>query len=150
AEMIFDGATKPDDAEQGVRSRMVARLHHVGSSPETAPVIEASFARVLDLLEAVLGGKPYLFGGTPSFADFGVAGQFAQLLSDPPPGAMIRTRAPKLATWVERMDGPRVQGAFGPLSDVRGALVALLRDEVAGAYLVWLSANASAVATNAP
>ena len=30
-EMIFDSAPAPEDAEQGVRSRMVARLHHVGS-----------------------------------------------------------------------------------------------------------------------
>lgn len=149
-EMIFDGAPAPDDAEQGVRSRMVARLHHVGSSPETAPVIEGSFARLLGLLEALLGDKAYLFGGTPSLADFGFAGQFAQLLSDPTPGAMIKSQAPKLAAWIERMDKPRVQGAFGGLGDVREALTALLRDEVAGAYLVWLSANANAVATDAP
>ncbi len=149
-EMIFEGAPAPDDAEAGVRSRMVARLHHVGSSPETAPVIEGSFARVLDLLEAVLGDKPYLLGGCPSFADFGLAGQLAQLLSDPTPGAMIKRQAPKLAAWVERMDNPRVQGAFVGLSEVRAPLLALLRDEVAGAYLVWLSANANAVATDAP
>jgi glutathione S-transferase len=148
-EMIFDGAAAPDDAEQGVRARMVARLHHVGSSPESTPVLEASFARALGLFEALLGDKPYLFGGTPSLADFGLAGQFMQLLSDPTPGAMIRAQAPKLAAWVERMDKPRVQGAFGGLSDVRAALTALLRDEVASAYLVWLSANANAVATDA-
>jgi glutathione S-transferase len=148
-EMIFEGAVAPADAEEGVRSRMVARLHHVGSSPDTAPIIEGSFMRLLGLLERVLGDKPYLFGGTPSLADFGLAGQFAQLLSDPTPGAMITHQAPKLAAWVERMDKPRVQGAFGGLGDVREALVVLLRDEVAGAYLVWLSANANAVATEA-
>ena len=148
-EMIFEGAAAPEDAEEGVRSRMVARLHHVGSSPETAPIIEGSFSRLLGLLEHVLGDKPYLFGGTPSLADFGLAGQFAQLLSDPTPGAMIKRQAPKLAAWAERMDKPRVQGAFGGLGDVREALVTLLRDEVASAYLVWLSANANAVATDA-
>ena len=147
-EMIFEGATAPADAEEGVRSRMVARLHHVGSSPETAPIIEGSFERLLGLLERVLGDKAYLFGGTPSLADFGLAGQFAQLLSDPTPGAMIKRQAPKLAAWVERMDKPRVQGAFGALADVREALVALLRDEVAFSYLLWLSANANAVAND--
>jgi hypothetical protein len=146
--MIFEGATAPADAEEGVRSRMVARLHHVGSSPETAPIIEGSFERLLGLLERVLGDKAYLFGGTPSLADFGLAGQFAQLLSDPTPGAMIKRQAPKLAAWVERMDKPRVQGAFGALADVREALVALLRDEVAFSYLLWLSANANAVAND--
>jgi glutathione S-transferase len=149
-EMIFEGAPAPDDAEQGVRSRMIARLHHVGSSPETAPVIEGSFTRLISLLEALLGDKPYLFGATPSLADFGLAGQFAQLLSDPTPGAMIKSQAPKLAAWIERMDKPRVQGAFAALNDVRDALLALLREEVATAYLVWLSANANAVAMDAP
>src|SRR4029077_5508060 len=43
-----------------------------------------------------------------------------------------------------------VQGAFGGLGDVREALLALMRDEVATAYLVWLSANANAVAMDAP
>jgi glutathione S-transferase len=148
--MIFDGAPAPEDAEQGVRSRMVARLHHVGSSPETAPVIEASFARVLLLLEALLGEKPYLFGGAPSLADFGLAGQFAQLLSDPTPSAMIMRQAPMLTAWAKRMDNPRVEGAFVSLSEVRDALAALLREEVASAYLVWLSANATAVTADAP
>jgi len=46
------------------------------------------------------------------------------------------------------MDEPRVQGAFGGLADVREALVALLRDEVAFSYLLWLSANANAVAND--
>src|SRR5262249_44026658 len=54
-ETVFEGASMPESAEQGVRSRMVARLHHVGSSSETAPVIEGSFARVLGLLEGLLG-----------------------------------------------------------------------------------------------
>jgi glutathione S-transferase len=149
-ETIFEDASAPESAEQGVRSRMVARLHHVGSSPETAPVIEGSFARVLGLLEDVLADRPYLLGGTPSLADFGLAGQFAQLLSDPTPGAMIKAQAPKLAAWVARMDNPRVQGAFADLAAVRAPLAALLRAEVAGAYLAWSSANASAVANDAP
>lgn len=148
-EMIFENGPAPDDAQEGVRSRMVARLHHVGSSPETAPVIEASFARAIGLLEALLGDKPYLFGGTPSLADFGLSGQFAQLISDPTPGAMIKAQAPGLVAWIERMDKPRVEGAFGKLDEVRDPLARLLRDEVAAAYLVWLSANASAVARDA-
>ena len=148
-ELIFDGAPAPDDAEEGVRSRMVARLHHVGSSPETAPALEGSFTRLLGLLEQLLGDKPYLFGGAPSLADFGFAGQFAQLLSDPTPGAMIKAQAPRLTRWIARMDAPRTEGAFLGLDAVRDALAALLRDEGAAAYLLWMNANAHAVAADA-
>jgi hypothetical protein len=82
-------------------------------------------------------------------ADFGLAGQLKQLLSDPTPGAMIKGQAPNLARWVERMDAPKNEGAFATFEAVRGDLVDLLREEVASAYLVWMSANAQAVANDA-
>jgi hypothetical protein len=128
---------------------MIARLYHVGSSPETAPVIEASFQRLIGLMEPLLSTCPYLFGGTPSLADFGLSGQFAQLLSDPTPGAMIRAQAPNLVRWIARMDNPRVEGAFVDFSAVRAGLLDLVRSEVAETYLVWMAANAAAVAADA-
>jgi glutathione S-transferase len=150
AEMIFGETPLPEGAEEGVRTRMIARLYHVGSSPETAPVIEASFRRLIGLLEPFLAERPYLFGGTPSLADFGLSGQLAQLLSDPTPGAMIGAHAPNVAGWIARMDNPRVEGAFVGLGAVREALVDLVRGEVAVTYLPWMAANAEAVASDAP
>lgn len=150
AEMLFEGTEIPEGVEEGVRTRMVGRLHHVGSSPETAPVIEGSFTRLLALLTDLLGSKRYLFGGRPSLADFGLAAQLKQLLSDPTPGALIRAQAPKLVAWIERMEHPKVEGDFVSLDAVRDPLTALLRDEVAGAYLIWMAANAQAVADDAP
>lgn len=149
-ETIFDGAEAPAGAEDAVRTRMTGRLYHVGSSPETAPLIEDSFTRLLGLLEQMLTGRLYLFGARPSFADFGLAGQLAQLLSDPTPGAIIRAQAPNVARWIERMEYPKAEGGFASLDTVREALAELLRVEVAGAYLVWMAANAQAVADDAP
>src|SRR5262249_40760938 len=103
--MIFDGEV-PEGAAENVRSRMIGRLHYVGSSPETAPAIEASFARAVSIFDRMLGARPYLLGGRPSLADFGAAGQFAQLASDPTPGALIRAQAPNLLAWLERMQRP--------------------------------------------
>ena len=40
-DMIFEGAEKPEGIEENVRTRMIGRLYHVGSSPETAAMIEA-------------------------------------------------------------------------------------------------------------
>ena len=148
-EMIFEGAEAPEGMADSVRTRMVGRLHHVGSSPDTAPIIEGSFNRAAAAVEQLLGSKPYLFGGRPSLADCGLAAQFGQLLSDPTPGAILRAQAPKLVAWVERMNAPKVEGEFVRFSDVRDDLVELLRDEVAGAYFIWAAANAAAVADDA-
>jgi len=148
-EMMFEGAEAPEGLEESVRTRMAARLHHVGSTAETAPVIEGSFERVIGMLEALLGNRDYLFGGRPSLADFGLAGQLRQLLSDPTPGAKLRAEAPKLVAWIERMDAPSGKGAFVSLADVREPLAALLQQEVAGAYLAWMAANADAVSDDA-
>lgn len=145
AEAMFEGAEKPEGIEESVRTRMVARLHHVGSSPQTAPVIEVSFARAIVLLDKLVWTRPYLFGGRPSLADFGLAGQLKQLLSDPTPSAMLKAQAPNLVSWIERMDAPEAKGEFASLDAVRGDLVDLLREEAAGVYLAWMAANAQAV-----
>ena len=148
-EMIFEGAEAPEGIEASVKTRMIGRLHHVGSSPESAPVIEGSVNAALASVERLLGSRQYLLGGRPSFADFGLACQFAQLLSDPTPGAILRAQAPNIVRWVERMENPTVEGEFVPLAEVRDQLTDLLRGEIAGAYLAWAAANAQAVADDA-
>jgi len=145
-EALFEGAEAPEGLEESVRARMSGRLHHVGSSPETAPLIEGSFTRVLALLERMLGARAYLFGGRPSLADFGLAAQLAQLLSDPTPGAVIKAQAPNVVRWIDRMENPDVQGEFVALEALGPDLAELMRAEVAGAYLIWMAANAEAVA----
>lgn len=149
SDMIFEGAEKPEGIEEQVRTRMISRLYHVGSSPETAPLIEGSFTRLLGLLNDLLGKRPYLFGGRPSLADFGLAGQLAQLNSDPTPGAVLRAQAPNVVKWLERMDAPKAEGAFESFDDVKGDIEELLRAEIAAAYLLWMDANARAVSADA-
>jgi len=149
ATMIFDGETPPEGTLDNVRTRMIGRLHYVGSSPETAPLIEASFARVIAILDRILGKRPYLLGGRPSIADFGMAGQLAQLASDPTPGAMIRAQAPNVSAWLARMQEPRVEGDFASLADLKDDVAELLSAEIAGVYLPWMAANAAAVSHNA-
>ena len=133
SDMIFEGAEKPEGIEEQVRTRMISRLYHVGSSPETAPLIEGSFTRLLGLLNTLLGKRPYLFGGRPSLADFGLAGQLAQLNSDPTPGALLRAQAPNVAKWLERMDAPKADGGFASFDELKGDVEELLRAEIAGA-----------------
>ena len=148
-DMLFEGVPAPEGVEEAVQARMLGRLHHAGSSPETAPVIEGSFARLLHLLQALLGDRPFLFGGRPCLADFGFAGQLRQLLSDPTPSALIKAQSPALVAWIERMEDPRADGPFAPFEVLRAPLADLLREEMAGAYLLWMSSNARAVAADA-
>jgi glutathione S-transferase len=148
-DMIFEGVEKPEGIEEAVRTRMIGRLYHVGSSAETTPLIEGSFTRLLGMLDRLLASRAYLFGGRPSLADFGLAGQLAQLLSDPTPGALMKAQAPNVVRWIERMEYPRPEGAFASFAAVRDDLSELLRAEVAGAYLAWMAANARAVADDA-
>jgi glutathione S-transferase len=149
-EMMFEGAEAPAGIEDSVRMRMVGRLHHVGSTLETGPAIEASFVQLLGLLERLLSGRDYLLGARPSLADFSLSGQLAQLLSDPTPGALIRAQAPKLVAWLARMEHPKAEGEFASLKALGADLAELLRGEVAGAYLAWMEANARAVGADAP
>lgn len=133
-----------EPATAAIRERMVSRLHHVGSSPETAPVIEGSFQRLLGLLETHLMERLYLFGARPSLGDFGLAAQLSQLLSDPTPGAHMRATAPRIVAYVERMKAAQIEGEFEPLDTLAATLRPLLNDEVCAVYLTWMAANAEA------
>lgn len=149
SDMIFEGAEKPEGIEEQVRTRMISRLYHVGSSPETAPLIEGSFTRLLSLLDALLSRRPYLFGGRPALADFGLAGQLEQLNSDPTPGALLKAQAPNVVGWLKRMEAPKAEGAFASFDELKDDLADLLRTEIAGAYLLWMDANSRAVGSDA-
>jgi hypothetical protein len=115
----------------------------VGSNSATAPLIERSFRRFADLLEAHLRERPYIFGRRPSLADFGVFGQVYELLSDPTPGGILRAHHPHVVDYVDRMLEPAIQGDWDAPDDVLATLSPLLSREVA-IYLRWSAANASA------
>jgi len=129
-----------------VKQRMVPRLSFVGSSAETKQQIEGSFERQIALLEAHLAERPYLFGGRPAFADFGVYPQLYECLTDPTPGALLRQRAPRVVAWIERMLEPRVHGEFEGWDRLGPTLEPFLAREVAGLFFPWSSANARALA----
>jgi len=63
-----------DVVAQGIRERMVDRVWFVGSSPQTAKLIEASFKDFLELLEVHFANRPYLMGARPASSDFALWG----------------------------------------------------------------------------
>ena len=65
----------------------------VGCTPENAPVIEASYRRVLAALEPHVG---VLFGTRPSLADAGLFGQLRTFATDPTPFAIMRAEVQRI------------------------------------------------------
>ena len=82
-------------------------LPTLGIHPETVPVFEAACLEFLDALDVHLQQWPYLLGGRPSIADFGLmAPLYAHLGRDPVPASLMKNRAPNVYRWTERMNSP--------------------------------------------
>jgi glutathione S-transferase len=129
-----------------LEQRMLPRLSFVGSSAQTKDQIEASFRRQLALLEPHFAARPFLFGGRPCLADFGLFAQLYECSIDPTAGAELRERAPRVGAWIERMLNPSAQGELEAWSALAPTLEPLLAQEVAGLFLPWSTANAQALA----
>lgn len=102
----FATGSGPDMAEK-LMARMRSYLPQLGVTEASIPLIEQSFETLLDILEQHFRVHPYLFGGRPSVADYGLIGpMFAHLGRDPVPADLMKRRAPRVFRWVERMTAP--------------------------------------------
>ena len=78
----------------------------LGISSSTAPVIRSQFRELLKLMSSHLEYYPFLLGWNISLADFAWFGSFyAHLSRDPVPSFIIKTEAPLVFDWVERVQG---------------------------------------------
>ena len=133
------------------RERQVGRLPLVGSTPETAPIIESSYRRLLEILDAHLSQHRFLFGARPATGDFALLGQLSQLtLFDPTSSELALAEAPRVVAWTETMDdlsglepGPWLDAS--PLPETLRALLT----EIGRTYAPFLLANAGALAAEA-
>ena len=126
--------------------RMLGRVWFVGSSEQTAPVIEGSFREFLPQLDAHLAERAYLFGARPAFADFGLWGQIYNAWTDPT-GHELIAGSSHVVPWIERMLEPKGEGDFEAWAALEPTLMPILRDHVAGLFLPWSQANAVALAS---
>lgn len=141
-----DGGDRRADLAAETRARMEARIAPLFDA-EGGALIEASYRRLLAALEPVVAPRGFLFGETPTIADFALYGQLAQLARDPTPAAVLRAEAPAVAAYVARLDQAWA-GPAEPAGDFEAAVEALtplIEGEIAQSYLPWLSANAEAV-----
>ena len=129
--------------------RQISRLYVVGSNDATSPVIEASYVRFMEALNAHLASLPFLMGTRPGSADFACFGQLTQLAQfDPTPAAIAAARFPRIHAWVSKMEDqsglePTADG-FVTLEDFPSTLTALL-EEMGRTYVPVMIANAAAV-----
>lgn len=131
-----------------IRERMTGRGHFVGSSAVTADLIRSYLNELLDILEPHLKTRKYLFGGRPSFGDFGLSAQLYEASVDPTCGAIMKSRGPNTLGWCHRMLEPRQDGPWEAWSELAPTLEPLLA--YAGRYfLPWTTANARALAEGA-
>jgi glutathione S-transferase len=144
--MGAQGTLAVAQARAAVAERMMGRLGFVGSNDGTQPLIEASFGKALGLIDAHLASRPYLLGGRPAMADFGLWGQLYEAATDPTPGAVMRASAPNVMGWIQRMLSPEAKGDFEALQALAPTLMPLLTLEVGGLFLPWSAANAAALA----
>ncbi|MBL8556765.1 MAG: glutathione S-transferase [Phenylobacterium sp.] len=136
-------------AGEMISGRQIPRLRYVGSNEKTWDLIEASYVRYLDAMEAHLRSHRFLLGARPGAGDFGVYGQLTQLACfDPTPMALTLERAPRVYAWTTGMEDqtglePTDADWFDPAA--LPATVKALLAEVGRVYAPLLLANARAV-----
>ena len=85
--------------------RQTERLWVVGSSNETADLIDESFRRFIKSLNEHLIKSRFLLGNKPSSADFAFYGQISQLVKfDPTPRQICEELAPRVVAWIDTME----------------------------------------------
>ena len=128
--------------------RQIDRLPVVGSSPATAPVIEASYRRLIGILDRIIERQGFVLGTRPCSADFALYGQLTQLGQiDPTPRRLLEQASPRLRAWLDRVEdlsGHPVRGwlARDLIADHLGELLG----EIGQVYAPFLLANARAIA----
>ncbi|MBX3485610.1 glutathione S-transferase family protein [Phenylobacterium sp.] len=131
-----------------IRERMTGRGHFVGSSAATADLIRAYLNELLDLLEPHFESRKCLFGGRPSFGDFGLSAQLYEASVDPTCGSILKSRGPNTLAWCHRMLEPRDDGPFESWESLAPTLKPVLA-YIGRYFLPWTAANAKALAEGA-
>jgi len=126
AALAAPGASRAerDAAFDFAAARMRKAATAFGVTPLTAPLVEASYLEFLARFDAHLEHHPFLLGGRATIGDYGlVAALFAHLGRDPHPASLMKSVAPHVWRWVERMNAPeRSTGEFASPGHLEGRL----------------------------
>jgi glutathione S-transferase len=121
-----------------------------GVSAETRDHVEGIYLATLDQLQAVFERRPYLFGDSPSLADYGFfASMYRHFSIDPTPARIMRDRTPAVFEWVARLWNARASRTPARWTAPPGELSEGLEDilvAIGRSYLPSLYANAASLA----
>lgn len=109
--MEFGRFMKADSTEEEAyelagmpKAAMQKYLPGLGITETSIPAIEKSYQELLSALNEHFLTSPYLLGGRPTMADFGLYGpMYAHLARDPAPEMLMKRTANRVWRWVERM-----------------------------------------------
>jgi len=136
-----------------LKLKRIAQRQHTGFvlkdgvTPETRPHVEAGYRAALANMTTLLKERPYLLGGTPCIADFGMMGPMLRHFGqDPTPAEIMRNEGPAVYEWVARVWNSG-SGRRSPefVNSVPTAAAPMLK-EISETHLVQLAANARAYA----
>ncbi len=104
-QMIQMSREQGDQFEKMITERQISRIGVVGSNDITAPIIEASWRRWLEIFDAHIQSQPYLLGERPGGGDFACYGQMTMLvITDPTPAQVALEVSPRAYAWTERLE----------------------------------------------
>ena len=138
-------------AKAFIADRQISRMAFIGSTQNNRPIIEASYLRLLDLLQASFATSHFMVGQRPGCGDFGLYGQLRQLVGwDPESARVAIDRAPRVVNWIERVDDASwwpVDGDEGwyARDDLPSTTLALL-SEIGRTYAPFMRANERSIA----
>lgn len=138
-----------EEAERLFAERQISRIGVVGSNEVTAPIIEASWRRYLEIFEAHIQNQPFLLGHRPGAGDFACYGQMTMLvIIDPTPAQVALDISPRAYAWTEKLadtSGLDVESSdWIDITDPPSTLHDLLC-ELGRVYAPFMLANAAAV-----
>jgi glutathione S-transferase len=136
--------TPPADrkaAEDLTIETMAGQLKLMQLDGDLGDALEKSFKRFVKLLDEHLRKHLFIFGERPSIADFAIAGQLIQLMTDPTPAKIIEKDGAFVAKWCEFMAAPTASGPFAALDDLKETLAPLFADDLTLFFLPWAAEN---------
>ncbi len=113
-------------------ARFKGALPVLGVNETTIPGIEKSYEAFLDEFSAHLDTHPFILGHRTTLADFALFGPlYAHLYRDPKSGELMKRVAPRVADWVERVEGGERGDETVPHEDtVHDTLIPILKRQM--------------------
>jgi hypothetical protein len=136
-----------------IAERQISRLYVVGSNEITAPIIEDSYRRYLDIMSRHLQVCHYTLGNRPGSCDFAAYGQLTQLTQvDPTPIDIARREGPRVVAWtgiIEDLSGLEPKPGDWITRDAIPHTLRELLAEMGRTYVPVMLANARALRSGA-